>query len=175
MGFEAPKMPTPEEMAKIQKERVLSDAELIKGGAEYVVDEKGMRLDVTYERIKEAEKEMKQEKQESPKIELPKNPEIIKRLQNKLKDYKQRLAEKKKKIDAYKAPEQVFHILADTNYKIAVLEKVLLEGEVSMHELSRELNAKDGQFDAHAFNNACGVVENYCSTGGKNARGGSGF
>jgi hypothetical protein len=49
-------MPTPEEMAKIQKERALSDAELIKGGAEYVVDEKGMRLDVAYEQIKAAEK-----------------------------------------------------------------------------------------------------------------------
>jgi hypothetical protein len=175
MGFETPKMPTPEGMAKIQKERALSDAELIKGGAEYVVDEKGMRLDVTYEQIKEAEKEMKQENQESPKIKLPKDPEIIKKLQNKLRDYKQRFASEQQKIDGHKAPEQVFHILADTNYKIAVLEKVLLEGEASTHELSRELNAKDGQFDAHAFNNACGVVEDYCSTGGKNTRGGTGF
>lgn len=175
MGFETPKIPTPEGMAKIQKERALSDAELIKGGAEYVVDEKGMRLDVTYEQIKAAEKEMKMEKEESPKIELPKDAEVVKRLQNKLKDYKQRLAEEKKKIDPYKAPEQVFHILADTNYKIAVLEKVLLEGEVNTFELSRELNSQDGQFDSGAFNNACGVIEDYCSTGGKNTRGGTGF
>ena len=49
MGIGEQKMPTPEEMAKIQEERILSDAELIKGGAEYVVDEKGMRLDATYE------------------------------------------------------------------------------------------------------------------------------
>jgi hypothetical protein len=39
---------TPEEQAKIEKERTISDAELLKGGAEYVVDDKGeKRLEVT--------------------------------------------------------------------------------------------------------------------------------
>ena len=45
-----PKMPTPEEMAKIHKSRTESDAELLKEGAEYAVDEKGdARLDITKE------------------------------------------------------------------------------------------------------------------------------
>ncbi|KKU54806.1 MAG: hypothetical protein UX75_C0019G0013 [Candidatus Moranbacteria bacterium GW2011_GWE2_47_10] len=52
-----PKMPTPEEMAKIQKERALSDAELIKGGAEYVADENGLRLEVTREQANQIEDE----------------------------------------------------------------------------------------------------------------------
>ena len=50
--FETPKQPSPEEMAKIEKERALSDAELLKGGAEYKIDEKeNKRLDPTAEQI----------------------------------------------------------------------------------------------------------------------------
>ena len=52
---------SPEEMAKIKKERTLSDAELIKGGAEYVGDENGIRLNVTESQIKEASNEMQAE------------------------------------------------------------------------------------------------------------------
>ena len=181
MELGEPKIPTPEEIAKTQKERALSDAELIKDGAEYVVDEKGTRLDVAsdaaYTQIEEAKKEMKQEKidQKSPKIELPKDPEIVQKLQSKLKEYKQRLEEKKLKMDEWAAPEQVFPMLVGTKYKIAVLEKVLKDGEIKTFKLSRELEEQDGQFDKHAFNNACTVIEDYCKTGGKNIRGGTGL
>ena len=50
-----PKMPTPEEMAKINKERKLSDAELIKGDAEVTPDD---RIIPTEEQIKDAKIEM---------------------------------------------------------------------------------------------------------------------
>lgn len=44
--------PTPEEQAKTEKERTLSDADLLKKGAEYVVDELGeKRLEVTGQQI----------------------------------------------------------------------------------------------------------------------------
>jgi hypothetical protein len=57
-----PKMPTPEEMAKIQKTRTESDAELLKDSAEYVVDEKGgARLDVTKEQMDSIRAEMNTE------------------------------------------------------------------------------------------------------------------
>lgn len=58
MGFGESKMPTPEEMAKIQKERTLSDAELLKDGAEYVNSKNGPRLDVKYSQIDDAKDEM---------------------------------------------------------------------------------------------------------------------
>lgn len=47
--MELPKQLTPEEQAKIEAERTLSEAELIKGGAEYIVDEETgeRRLEVT--------------------------------------------------------------------------------------------------------------------------------
>jgi hypothetical protein len=52
-GFEAPKQPSPDEMAKIEKERALSDAEFLKGGAEYKFDEKRNKtLETTDEQIK---------------------------------------------------------------------------------------------------------------------------
>lgn len=56
------KQPTPEEIAKNQEARTLSDAELIKGGARYVPTESGEpRLEVTREQRNEAKKEMVQD------------------------------------------------------------------------------------------------------------------
>lgn len=57
MEFKEPKTFTPEEMAKMQKERALSDAELVQDGAEYVVNENGIRLQVTEGQINKAKKE----------------------------------------------------------------------------------------------------------------------
>ena len=52
----------PEEIAKNQESRTLSDAELIKGGARYVPTESGEpRLEVTREQRNEAKKEMVQD------------------------------------------------------------------------------------------------------------------
>lgn len=39
--FEQPKQYTPEEIAEIEKSRTVSDAELLKEGAEYEINEKG--------------------------------------------------------------------------------------------------------------------------------------
>ena len=118
---------------------------------------------------------MEQEKQKSPKIKLPENSEMVQRLQDKLGDYKQRLEYEESEIDPYKAPETVFSMLVDTRYKIAVLEKLLNDGEVNTFELSKELNDQDGRLDTQAFNNACAVIDDYCKTGGKNVRGGTGL
>jgi hypothetical protein len=58
MNFEQPSKPAPEEIAKIEKGRAISDAELLKNGAEYKINEKGeKRLDATDEQIEEARKE----------------------------------------------------------------------------------------------------------------------
>lgn len=59
MGFGEPKMPTPEEMAAIYKKRTLSDAELLKNGAEYSVDKDGnARLIPENYQIEKIKKEM---------------------------------------------------------------------------------------------------------------------
>jgi len=50
MNFEAPKMSSLKEIAEIEKARTLSDAELLKEGAEYKFDEAGQKsLELTEE------------------------------------------------------------------------------------------------------------------------------
>ena len=59
-----PKMPTPKEMAEIQKQRTLSDAKLIDEGAEYRIDESGnSRLEITKKQGAEIKKEMNDKKE----------------------------------------------------------------------------------------------------------------
>ena len=55
------------------------------------------------------------------------------------------------------------------------LEKLLEKGKVDAWELSRELQKKDGHVDVAAFESACGVINDYCTTGGNHVRGGTGF
>jgi len=116
-----------------------------------------------------------EKKEESPKIFLSKDRKIIEKLENKLLDYRQRLKKYEKMVDLNKSPEENFQIIGDTNYKIAVLEKLLREGFVDTHELAREINKKDDFFDSVIFNRACRVINDYSQTGGKNNYGGTGF
>jgi len=81
MKFEQSPTPSPEEMAKIEKERALSDAEILKGDAEYKFSEKGKkRLEATDEQIEEAKREMDRDlesKTEQAKIEQKLNPQNV--------------------------------------------------------------------------------------------------
>ena len=79
------KMPNLEEMAKIQKERTLSDAELLKNGAEYEFNKNvEQKLEVTEEQKKTAKAEMDKDlnlrylKSEEGKIETEKLIEKVK-------------------------------------------------------------------------------------------------
>jgi len=59
MGFETPKMLTPEEMAKIEKERTINDAKMLSEGADYVYDNKGnKRLEATELQFRQSAHEM---------------------------------------------------------------------------------------------------------------------
>jgi hypothetical protein len=104
-------------------------------------------------------------------IKLSENKLIVKALNDKLLEYKERLGAEMKE-QPYKAPEQYSN---DTVYKIAVLDELLKNGEVNTQELSRELKEKYGFINIDDFDNACGVIEDYNETGGKNNSGGTGF
>jgi len=70
MSQEEPNQPTPEDQAKIETERTLSDAEMIKDGAEYVVDEGGdKRLEATSEQVESAREEMERAEELKSSIE----------------------------------------------------------------------------------------------------------
>jgi hypothetical protein len=118
-------------------------------------------------------KDFLEKKEKSYKITLPENPEIIKAFQYKYKEYKERL-DKQIQDNPRKGPE----FFAATKYKLIMIEKLLLEGELDGPELSKEITSRPGPapvFDFEAFNNAYMVIEDYVKTGGKNVSGGTGF
>jgi len=96
---------------------------------------------------------------ESPEIELPTDQIFVKRLRAKLEEYRQR-------ADPFKAPEMQIGTL----YKIAILEELLKTGKVVTHELSKKLAEKHGSLDPEKFENSCGVIQDYCRTGGQHVR-----
>lgn len=97
----------------------------------------------------------------SPIIRITENREVIER---KLAEYSQRL-------DQYMAPETQL----DTIYKIAIAQRLVETGEVNTHDLSLELKEKYGNIDVAVFDNACGVLADYITTGGKHTTGGTGL
>lgn len=104
-------------------------------------------------------------KEKSPVIILPKSERRRKQLQAKLEEYK-------KRVESFRHPGAQM----DTTFKIAVLETLLKNERVETWELSQQLaSIYRGHFDLKAFDNACAVIKDYCKTGGKKARGGTGL
>lgn len=101
----------------------------------------------------------------SPKIVLPEDSGLRQQLEAKLVEYKGR-------YDEYRHPELQMDIIC----KIVVLEKLISDGKVDTFELSLQLADKYKDcFSVDSYNNACGVVEDYCLTGGKRTAGGTGL
>ena len=105
---------------------------------------------------------------ESSIIKLPPDDkERIAQLRHKLDEYKGRLA-----ANPFQAPE----LQMDTICKIAIVEQLLEKGEVNSWELSREMFKIYGSgFSGDWFNNAWGVITDYCQTGGTHVSGGTGL
>lgn len=111
---------------------------------------------------------------QSPILELPQDPETVERLRRKLEEYKARYEAGKAQMkgDTFIAPEERKKRVADAWHKIAVLSHLLKEGRVNTHDLSRQLEREDeeGIYSPEHFDNACGVIEDYVTTGGENVR-----
>ncbi len=92
-------------------------------------------------------------------------------LQAKLKEYKGRLA---------KAGD-VLYRKWDATCKIAVLQKLLQDGQLDIQSLAAEMMDvhKDEEgfstYFRNSFETACGVINDYCETGGENCHGGTGL
>jgi hypothetical protein len=105
------------------------------------------------------------EKSKKGLIELPKDEAVVEKLRTKLEEYKTRLQN-------FKSPEQNI----DTVCKVKVLETLLEAGTVDIPALEHEMEEEYGTgFSERAFMNACGVIEDYASTGGAYLRGGTGL
>lgn len=108
-----------------------------------------------------------EKEKESPVLVLPEDKKRQKQLKIKLAEYKKRL-------DPY-CPLEV-EMQMDTICKITVLERLLQDGQIKTWDISLEMAKTYGSgFNVDLFNNACGVIEGYCKTGGANLRGGTGL
>jgi len=91
--------------------------------------------------------------------------------QDKRERFEKKLAEYKKRLEGTFDERTVM----DIKYKITLVEELLEKGEVNTWELSRKIAKEDKRIDADAFQNACGVIHDYCLTGGQKTCGGTGF
>lgn len=106
-----------------------------------------------------------EETKESLVIVLPDDEARKQQLRDKLVEYKDRM-------HPYRVPE----LQMGTICKIAVLERFLRDGKVATWDLLREMvETYDSRFSINDFQNACGVIKDYCKTGGKNLHGGTGL
>lgn len=107
---------------------------------------------------------------------LPESPELRKRLEAKLIEYKQRREDLNKEDKSYWSPEKIRRYYKDVDYKIALLDAVLQEGRVDINGQANQLIAAEGDdFSMRAFENAKGVIEDYLKSGGSNLHGGTGL
>ncbi len=97
-------------------------------------------------------------------IRLPENPKMLTRMKKKVKEYQHRLA-RLKKTKSFANPIQADSTI--TAYKAVIARRLTQQGEVDIYALSQELREEYGYLDFDAFNNAAGVIEDYCETGGK--------
>lgn len=107
---------------------------------------------------------------EFPKIETPEDIELVKKLQNKFKEYRGRI-----RNEIEQNPNRPAELLSDTQYKALILEKLLTEGEVNS-DMRLEFGTKFGGFlDMTELQKAWRVIEDYTKTGGKGIKGGTGL
>jgi len=105
MGFGEPKMSTPEEIAENQKQRILSNAELVKGGAEVTPEGK---IITTEEQQNDARKEMFDDLYEQNKALKLENEELRQQIES-LKGEKEQLNQIRNEIQ----PEGVEQLMAE--------------------------------------------------------------
>lgn len=103
--------------------------------------------------------------EKGPILVLPEDEARKQQLQRKLEEYKGR-------FDPYRTPE----LQMGTICKATILERLLRDTMVNTWELCLEMMGTYGSgFDSYKFDVACGVINDYCKTGGKHAVGGTGL
>lgn len=111
---------------------------------------------------------------------MPEDEELRSKLKNKLREYAERisnLAERIGEENPYWHPDRVRWAYSTTQqlYSAEVLSELLERGELDTREFSLELALYYREFSPYNYSVACGVIQDYCTTGGKNTFGGTGF
>jgi hypothetical protein len=112
---------------------------------------------------------------DSPVLVLPDDEERVEQLKRKLEEYRERIASAHR-ANPNKHPGFINLVMADALYKKEILERLLRDGQVNTWVLSLELgNTYGPNFDLEVFDNACGVIDDYCKTGGASIIRGTGL
>ncbi len=105
-------------------------------------------------------------------IRLSNDPEIKNKLKKKLFDYEKRI-QKLKQECTHNNPELALN--SSPGYKALIVRRLITVGEVKTPEMAKEIKEEFGTLNVELFNNATKVIYDYCRTGGKNVKSGSGF
>lgn len=96
-----------------------------------------------------------------PVICLPEDEALIRRLEAKLLEYQERIQQSGR---------------ISTISKHFILSKLLESGAINTNYLRKKMREKYAErFSGEKFENACDVIESYCTNGGKDLEGGTGL
>lgn len=119
--------------------------------------------------------------EESPIIKLPEDKGRIKKLELKLSEYFGRVARLRDRLTEehynwHPGQIQLFYKSSLDYHKLIILGNLFDRREIDPYELSQRMYEEMGDsFNLNNFNMACGVIDDYCLTGGANVQGSSGF
>ncbi len=106
------------------------------------------------------------------KITLPENIKLQNKLKKKLSEYEKRVGKLKKKL-YMNNPELSYNSIP--GFKALITKRLYLRGEVETQELAKEIIEEYGRVDNDEFNAAASVINDYCETGGKKLKKGTGL
>jgi hypothetical protein len=111
---------------------------------------------------------------ENFKILLPSDGFIRKSLEDKLKEYRERLSDFQRNHPCLSKKQ--INDTSSVRYKISLAEKLFEKGEIDTSEIFLELKKEEGEdFNIMNYMKAVGVIKDYCLTGGRNVSSPTGF
>ena len=120
---------------------------------------------------------------EGPILKLPNNQERKSQLKRKLKEYAKRVEKDIKILEQNNPnwhPSQIefFYKKSSSYMKLTVLSELFFQRELNSYELCLKLSNEElikNKKDLDNYNQACGVINDYCETGGANCINGTGL
>ena len=103
-------------------------------------------------------------------IVLPNDDAIRDKLQKKITEYEKRVFVLKKKLHN---ADRCYNSIP--GFKALIARRLFQRGEIETREMAKELTEEYGRLDPKEFNVAASVINDYCSTGGKKVKKGTGF
>lgn len=105
-------------------------------------------------------------------IKLPDDEAIREKLLKKMQEYEKRVRGLKKKLQL---PNPEMSYKSIPGFKALIARKLYHQGEVNTRQIAKELTEEYGKLDDDQFNLAASVIQDYCDTGGKKVKQGTGF